>query len=211
MVSNLLAMASNLVAMASNSSRPSTPSCVRPFLLLSYWRALFLSWHCKANWTPRQQTSLLLTDPIGYENRLLYFEWSPPWHYTLLTTDGYIASTSPRNCLFVIYTGIDDGIPFCTYSGIPSDTRPGTCSGILSDINSGILRDIFSDILWHSFWHKFWRCNWHVFWHTIWQIFWHYLTQLLTFFLAFFLSGSALVPTAIWYLWKRRRSRGQLW
>ena len=106
--------------------------------------------------------------------KILYFEWSPPWHLFVIVSPGtifgiifwhsilvfYLASylTFHSGILSGIYSDILSGIlcGICTH--IFSSILSGIFSAICSGIRSGMLSGILSDILfWHSIWHLFWH------------------------------------------------------
>ena len=89
------------------------------------------------------------------EDKLLYFEWSLPWHYFDMVSD-------------VIWKSIWH---------IFSDNL------FWHSIGHAILK-FYSGIFWHDIWHLFWHRIWHSFWH-LYDIFsGFYLASILTFFLA---------------------------
>ena len=137
------------------------------------------------------------TNPIISLN-LLYFEWSPPWHFKTATLKFMSAwSGQVRVDIRLISWNA-----FCY-----SQLRRLTGSNLLTffpTLSSDILSDIifwhsfwiiFWHIFWHSFWHAFWIIFWHIFWHSFWHMFWlthllaFFLTYLLTFFLTYLLTS----------------------
>ena len=92
-----------------------------------------------------EQDDFLGTVPTGssmkrqQKCKLLYFEWSPPWHLFVVVSD--IASGKIYGLWYNLLT-FDSGIP----SGIYSDILSGILCGISTDIFSGIVSDIFSAI-----------------------------------------------------------------
>ena len=97
--------------------------------------------------------ALFLSELAQYE-KLLYFEWSPPWHLYILISSGILSGIS-SGILSGKSSGILSGISCGSLSdilsgilcGIPSGILSGISSGILSGISSGILSGISSGIL----------------------------------------------------------------
>ena len=101
--------------------------------------------------------------------KLLYFEWSPPWHFKTATLDFYVSlivsgkgrhTTHLLKCVRLLSTSQTDwrqssdvlsDMSFDILSDILcdilSDISSDTLSGISPDLLSGILSDISSDIL----------------------------------------------------------------
>ena len=92
-----------------------------------------------------EQDDFLGTVPTGssmkrqQKCKLLYFEWSPPWHLFVVVSN--IASGRIYGLWYNLLT-FDSGI----LSGIYSDILSGILCGISTDIFSGIVSDIFSAI-----------------------------------------------------------------
>ena len=84
----------------------------------------------------------------GMVKKILYFVWSPPWHFIHFLTgkSSGILSDISSGILSGKSSGILSGISFGILSDISSGILSGISSGILSDISSGILSGILSGI-----------------------------------------------------------------
>ena len=96
--------------------------------------------------------------------KILYFEWSPPWHFFVIVSDisfgniyGIIFWHSILAFYLAFYLTVYSGI----LSGIYSDILSGILCVIYTDIFSCIFSAICSGIrsgmlyIWHSIWHSF--------------------------------------------------------
>ena len=147
-------------------------------------------------------------------NKLLYFEWSPPWHVGWrLSGEGCHWEYDGKNGEFenidfrfpwlsdTSEMGFGHDVPFLNYSDRlphPSDLcqpdrvrwgktynpSPEMCSVTLN------FADWLEAIFWRSFWHIFWHSFWHIFWYIL-------LTYLLTFFLTYLLT---FFLTSFWHI-----------
>ena len=75
--------------------------------------------------------------------KLLYFEWSPPWH-----SCNFIWHTFWHSIWHIFWHSIWHSIWHTFWQSI-------------------------WHIFWHSIWHSMWHSFWHSFWHSIWYSFWH--------------------------------------
>ena len=92
----------------------------------------------------------------GKKTKLLYFEWSPPWHFK-----------TARSNFMSAWSG-QVRVDIQLIPEIPSVTLN------FADWLEAIFWRSFWHIFWHSFWHIFWHFFWHIFWHSFWHILWHY-------------------------------------
>ena len=84
--------------------------------------------------------------------KLLYFEWSPPWHLSI--------------CYWQIFW---HSIWHIFWHSIRHS---------IWHIFWHIFWYIFWHSIWHIFWHSIWYIFWHSIWHSIWHIFWHSICPL---------------------------------
>ena len=142
-------------------------------------------YHFGANPLIHQQRlcNLELTLHGPSQKKILYFEWSPPWHLFAIVSDISSGNIYICVCGIIIWHSI-----LAFYPAFYLTFYSGILSGIYSDILSGILCRIYTDIfLWHSIWYFFCHMFWHTFWHAIWHSIWHssltfYLASILTLF-----------------------------
>ena len=105
--------------------------------------------------------------PTHLQQKLLYFEWSPPWHV------GWRLSGEGCHWEYDGKNGEFENIDFrCPWLSDTSEMGFGHDVPVLN----------YSDRLPHpsdlcqpdpSFWHIFWYIFWHSFWHIFWHSFWH--------------------------------------
>ena len=127
---------------------------------------------------------------LNRQVKLLYFEWSPPWHFKtacwhnfcLKLLSRHFGPTNYPNHLFHL-------AGHCACQSVKQDINiSGILSGTLSDVLSGILiwhsylAFLSGILLWHSIWHSIWHSYlaflsgillWHSIWHSIWRSIWH--------------------------------------
>ena len=135
--------------------------------------------------------------------KILYFQWSPPWHFTTATLH-YMSAWSGQVRVDIQLISWN---AFCD-----SQLRRLTGSNLLTCFWHIVWHSfwqifwhscwhIFQHSFWHIFWQSFWHIFWHIYWHSFWHIFWHsfwhvfltyrltfFLTNLLTFFLTYLLK-----------------------
>ena len=92
------------------------------------------------------------------ENKLLYFEWAPPWHVKTATL------TPPSLCICQV------GVVMRFYASLISSSSQ-LFAKMLETGN--ILHSVWHSlhISWHSVWHSL-HISWHSVWHSFWHIFW---------------------------------------
>ena len=119
--------------------------------------------------------------------KLLYFEWSPPWHFKTALLDFMSAWSCQVRVDIQLISWNPSG-----WSQLHRLTGGNLLTFFLTYLLTFVLtylltffltcfRHSFWHCFWHSVWHSFWYivwhsfCHsfWHIFWHSVWHLFWH--------------------------------------
>ena len=151
--------------------------------------------------------------PLIVSLKLLYFEWSPPWHlcnlHNILCLKYANTHRSKASSTFCLLHGVF-GETATSMVHLISPWHPiwnifwhsslkSTWHFIWHTFWHSISHKFWHSIwhsIWHIFWHSIWHSMWHSFWHSIWYSFWHSIWHSI-WHIFWHLSSGPAVPTGL--------------